>query len=481
MRTSFFGLETALRALEAQRGAVEVAAHNIANAQTPGYSRQVARLTPTAPYRAPDITGPVGPGTWGTGVEIGEITRIRDAFLDRQVVAQTSLAGRYEAMEKTLSEVEATLNEPGDSGLAATFDAYWQAWQDVAQNPESLAARQVLLARASALGEDLAALDGQWISIRQDVDGQIADEVSQFNRLADQVAALNRQIVELRTAGQNPNDLLDQRDQLVEQMASIVPIETRAEDDGSLTVWQGGVAVVEGFQSDRLLVDTSVPGGLAITWASTGQPPDVGPGAAGSLGGLLDLRERVIPGYRGQLAAVAQAIAVQTNAVHRLGISLPTAEAGGTSADGYDFFVYTAPTATQPLRLELSPDVAGQPENVAAALPGMGPGDGSNALDIAALLDTPGTVGAASIEDAYRGLVGQVGADSLEASTRNGNTQALLQSLEGQRQSVEGVSLDEEMARLVQFQHGYNAAARVFTAVDEMIDTVVRGLGLVGR
>lgn len=483
MRSSFFGLETALRALEAQRGAVEVAAHNVANAQTPGYSRQVARLVPTPPYRTADLQGPTGPGTWGTGVDIADITRVRDAFLDRQVRTQTSLGGRYDAMDKALAEIEATLNEPGDSGISASFDAYWNAWQSVGNDPQNLAARRVLLQAAEALGQDLSTLDGQWLSARDDIDRQIEDDVNQFNRITQQIASLNDKIVALKTAGQNPNDMLDQRDLLVQQLGELAPIQTKENADGSLDVWMGGVSVVHRTTADTLQVDTSVPGTVVLRWASTGQPPQIAPGDSGSIAGLLDMRNTVIPGYRGQLADIAQALATETNVLHQQGATLASATAGTTppGGDGITFFDFTAPTATQPLRLTLDADVAGLPENVAAARPGQGPGDGSVALDIAGLVDQAGVVGPGSIQDAYRGLVGQVGADRLEARTRSENTQALLQSLDVQRQSVEGVSLDEEMARLVQFQHGYQAAARVFNTVDQMIDTVVNGLGLAGR
>lgn len=483
MRSSFFGLETALRALEAQRGAVEVAAHNVANAQTPGYTRQVARLVPTTPYRTADLQGPTGPGTWGTGVDIAEISRVRDAFLDRQVRAQASLGGRYDAMDKALGEIEAMLNEPGTSGLSASFDAYWKAWQSVGNDPQNLAARRVLLQTAGALGQDLGTLDGQWLSARDDIDRQIQDNVSQFNEISQQIASLNQKIVGLTTAGQNPNDMLDQRDLLVQQLGTIASVQTKENGDGSLDVWMGGVSVVHRFSSDTLQVDTSVVGSISLRWASTGQPPQIAPGDSGSIAGLLDMRNTVIPGYRAQLAAIAQALATQTNTLHEKGAALASATAGTTppGGDGYDFFDFTAPTVTQPLRLTLDADVAASPQNIAAAQVGKGPGDGTTALDIAGLVDRTGVVGAGSIQDAYRGLVGQVGADRLEARTRSENTQALLQGLDVQRQSVEGVSLDEEMARLVQFQHGYEAAARVFNTVDQMINTVVNGLGLAGR
>ncbi|MBX5476990.1 MAG: flagellar hook-associated protein FlgK [Clostridia bacterium] len=477
MRSTFFGLETALRALEAQRGAVDVAAHNVANASTPGYRRQVARLQATPPYRAIDMDGPIGAGSWGTGVAIADISSVRDAFLDRQVRAQSAWQGRYDAMDKALGEIEATLNEPSTTGLASSLDAYWKAWQAVADDPGNLAARQVLLQTAAALGEDFSHLDQQWLSIRDDVDRQIQDQVAQLNRLAQQVAELNHDIAGLKAMGQNPNDLIDQRDDLLNQMGQIAPLQTRLNADDTVDVWVQGYALVSGDRADA--IDVTVGGGnLTLTWQSTGAQLTIAPGSAGSLGGLLDLREVVIPGYHAQLDAIANALASKTNSLHKAGIDL-------TGANGEDFFSYTGSTTgspwTQPILLQLNPALVGHPEMIAAAAPPGASGDGTVALDIAALLDTPNVVGgAASIHEAYRGLVGQIGADRLEASTRAENAQALLQNLEVQRQSVEGVSLDEEMARLVQYQQAYQAAARTLTAIDDMIGTVVERLGRAG-
>ncbi|MBE3589543.1 MAG: flagellar hook-associated protein FlgK [Firmicutes bacterium] len=472
MRSTFFGLETALRALEAQRGAVDVTAHNVANASTPGYRRQVARLQATPPYRPADMDGPTGAGSWGTGVAIVDISSARDAFLDRQVRAQSAWQGRYDAMDKALGEIEATLNEPSSTGLGSSLDAYWKAWQAVGDDPSNLAARQVLLQTAAALGEDFTHLDQQWISVRDDVDRQIQDQVAQLNRLAQQVAELNRDIAGVKAMGQNPNDLIDQRDDLLSQMGQIAPLQTRLNDDDTVDVWVQGYALVSGARADAVTV-TVGGGSLSLAWQSTGATLALPRGSAGSLGGLLDLREAVIPGYRAQLDAIAQAVANATNALHRTGYDL-------NGNPGLDVFNYTAGGPAQPVLLQLNPALVGRPERVAAAAQPGANGDGTVALDIAAAVDQPGTVGAASIHEAYRGLVGQVGADRLEAGTRAENAQALLQNLEVQRQSAEGVSLDEEMARLVQYQQAYQAAARTLTAIDDMIGTVVERLGRAG-
>lgn len=471
MYSTFLGLETALRALYAQRGAVEVAAHNVANAHTPGYSRQVARLTTTSPLVPAGIPSAYPAWSMGTGVELTDITRTRDAFLDRQSHVQGGYAGRYGAMDQILEQVEAYLMEPGSQGINASLAAYWKAWQDVGNDPTNLAARRVLLQMASSLGEDLAVLDQHWLAVQENVARLLREDVDRFNALVAQVAQLNRQVVAARLAGREPNDLLDQRDRLLDELSHLAPIRVQEGEAGEVSISVGGVAVLQGGHQEILQV-VEVDGLPQLRWQGLQQDAAWIAEGGGRLGGLQDLGRYIVPGYRDQLARMAQALAQETNQLHAQGFDL-TGQPGGT------FFVYTPPGPHSSLSLQVDPALLSAPEKVAAAA-SPSAGDGSHAFAMANLLDVPGKVGAGSIRDAYRSLVGQVGADRMEVKIRAENAEGLLRNIEYQRQSVEGVSLDEEVARIVQHQLGYQAAARVITAIDEMISTVVGRMGRAG-
>ncbi|MDI3269267.1 MAG: flagellar hook-associated protein FlgK, partial [Bacillota bacterium] len=465
MYSTFLGLETALRALYAQRGAVEVAAHNVANAQTPGYSRQTARLSTTSPLLPSGIPSSFPAWSMGTGVELTSITRTRDAFLDRQGHVQGGYAGRYGAMDQILEQVESYLLEPGAQGINASLSAYWKAWQDVGNDPTNVAARRVLVQMASSLGEDLAVLDQHWVAVQENVDRLLREDVDRFNALVTQVAGLNQQVVAARLAGREPNDLLDRRDALLDELSRLAPIRVQEGESGEISLSVGGVAVLQGGHQEILAV-VEVGGLPQLRWPGLQQDASWIQEGGGRLSGLEDLGRYVVPGYRSQLAQMVQVLALETNALHAQGFDL-SGQPGGS------FFIFTPPGPHSPLSLQVDPALLGAPEKVAAAA-SPSAGDGSHAFAMAGLLDVPGKVGAGSIRDAYRSLVGQVGADRMEVKIRAENADGLLRNIEYQRQSVEGVSLDEEVARIVQYQQGYQAAARVITAIDEMISTVVQ-------
>lgn len=274
MRSTFFGLELARLGLWAQQRALDVTGHNIANANTPGYSRQVARLAPTPAYAPPSRAMAVEAGQVGTGVQVAGIQRVRDLFLDRQVRDLQGQLGRWQVRTQTLAELETILGEPSDAGLARALADFWEALGVVANRPDSLPARTAAIQQAHTLLERFQEADRQLADLQRNLDASILARVDRANQIATQLADLHRRIQVATAAGQSPNDLLDERDRLVEELGGLLPVRVTEREGGALRVEVAGLPLVDG-RVVHLLVVREEP--VAATGAGTG--------GAGSPGG----------------------------------------------------------------------------------------------------------------------------------------------------------------------------------------------------
>lgn len=439
--SSFMGLQTALRGLLAQQRALDVTSHNIANANTVGYSRQEAAMGAAPAY---EIDGGAvaggAPAQLGTGVEVTAYRRIRDNFLDLQYRAQAMRLGGYSAQTRSLDQVELALAEPGENGIAAQLDRFWSGWGDLANAPESAATRQALVEHARSLAVGFATLDNQLATVSQ----QAADEYAaitgaggEVQMIADEIAQLNAAIRAEVTSGSQPNDLLDRRDLLLDRLATLGQVSTSDPGDGTLTVSFGDAA-------------NPLVTGATVDWPQALTSP------GGKLGALTTLSAPTgtIASYRADLSAAAKQLADAVNALHN---------PGGT---GTDFFTYTAGSEASTLAVNVTP------AGVRASSTGS-PGANDVALAIAGLRG-----GAA--DQAYASLVSRIGNDVREAGRQEQNSQRLLDAVADRRDAVAGVSLDEEMTGLIRFQRGYQASARAMSTLDEMLDVLINRTGRVG-
>jgi flagellar hook-associated protein 1 FlgK len=453
--STFLGLQTALRGVLAQQRALDTTAHNIANANTVGYTRQEALLEATEPYTVPGVTRPPQAGQLGTGVDVDRYRRIRDDFIDTQLRAQTTLRGMHDAVQDGLRQVELVLAEPGETGINTMLARYWAAWHDLSNAPENLATRQALAQSAGALADGFRNLESQLQTIKTQIGQNEVTTIDEVNSIGVQVAALNQSIHDAYVVGDQPNDLLDQRDLLIDRLWELGNVSITAGAYGVLDVTFAGETLVTSFTPSTL-----APPASAFTSLT-----------AGKLRGLLDLDAK-IDGYLTTLNGIASELITSTNAQHAAGFDL-TGSAGGT------FFAGTDAT-----NIAIAPAILTNPSLIAAADAWAGagePGNADNALAVAGLQTTPlAALGGATVDAAYARLVTTIGSDSREAQRLFGNAEVLANGLENRRQSVSGVSLDEEMTGLIRFQRGYQAAARALSAMDEMIELLVTRTGRVG-
>jgi flagellar hook-associated protein 1 FlgK len=461
------GLQIARSGLLAQQAVIAVTAHNVANADDPNYSRQSVLLEPNPPYAPPSLDQESVPGQFGMGVQVVGVRRAADQFLDAQLWTAAGALGASTQQAQTLGQVQALVDEPSATGLGSQLAQFWNAWQNLANDPQSIAARAQVLAAGQALATAFQQLDGQLAALQANLDAAVAEQVDRVNRLAAQIATLNAEIAAATASGQSPNDLQDQRDALVGQLAEILPVQVRWQPDGEADVAVDGAGLVQGAQTLTLqaIPNPANNNFRSLSWAGLNLQATP---SGGTLGALLDLRDRTVAGYRAQLDALAGGLAQQVNTLHTSGFDL-------TGAPGLPFFVPASGAAMTAGTIALNPALVGQPAEVAAASsPTSGPGDGSNALRIADLQGQAFLAGnTATAGDFYAAFVGQIGSDAAAAQAAQANLQALQQSIRQQQQQVAGVSLDEELTAMVEAQHAYGAAARTVAVIDRMLGDLV--------
>jgi flagellar hook-associated protein 1 FlgK len=446
--STFMGLETTLRGILAQQLAIDVTGHNISNANTVGYTRQAAVLAPTTPYTEPGVSRPPQAGQLGTGVDVTSYMRVRDTFLDIQYRAQSMRQGMATATQDGLQQVQRAFTEPGDQGLNSLLASYWSSWQDVSNAPENMATRQSLAQNAAALADGFNSLAGQLATVQSQTGQNVTMTIDQVNQVGAQIGQLNDAIMKSTVTGDHPNDLLDQRDALIDQLSQLGNVTVTDTTLGQVDISIGGASLVTGATSATLAES------------------DMTSLTSGKLAGLIQLRDTTIPGYQNQLDTLASTLASATNAQHALGFDL-TGTAGGA--------FFTGSTAAT---LAVNPAVIANPALIAASGNGQ-PGNAGNALALAGIRNQA-LIGASTIDTAYSQLVTQVGSDTQQAGRDKDTADLLTGSIDDRRQSVSGVSLDEEMTNLVKFQRGYQASARAMSAMDEMIDQLISRTGKVG-
>jgi flagellar hook-associated protein 1 len=433
--SSFLGLQTSLRGLMAQQQALDVATHNIANANTVGYTRQEATLGATDALHVDAGATRNGQGAFlGQGVDVTAYRRIRDSFLDLQVRAQSMALGDATTTAEALDRVQSALGEPSDTGINALLNKFFTAWSDLANHPESAGSKQAVESAARTLADafkTLATDIGNAATDAQNEFTQITGATGPIQSAATQLAQLNRAIDTALDGGQSPNDLLDKRDQLLDELSQYGQVSVTQLGNGRIQVMLGNQSVV-----NDTTVDWQVP------------PPGTFAAGGGTLGALQTLTGTTLPGYLTALDDVAKSLADDVNAAYGSSFF------GGTTA------------------LTLGTGIPAASTIVA----GTGSGAASNdvALAISELRNTSAT------GSQYGALVRQIGSDASNATNAQAIAQAALDGAEDRRQNVAGVSLDEEMANMLRFQRGYQASARAMSSIDEMLDTLINRAGRVG-
>lgn len=466
--SGFSTLNTAISGLTAAQRGMDVVGQNITNANTPGYSRQVVRLasigaTTAATFHTGNNFSTIG------GVAVESVSRIRDTFLEGTRVAAGATKSALEAQTTALKGVEQLLSEPGDGGLQAVLDDFYSSWQTLAQNPGNGPAGAIILQRGTTVAAQLKFVsDGigqRWETSYE----ELKATVSQLNQAASDLAGVNAKIREGTVAGRPVNELMDQRDTLARTLGDLAGGTARAMDDGMISVSVNGMVLVSGAHAERF----TLSGGADLP-SATADPPTVSfgstavPVASGKAAGLLAALRTDLPATSATLDDLAISLRDVVNTVHSAGYT-------ASGAAGGDFFVGGSASS-----LRVLPTTFG--DLAVASAPGVVNGENARALgDLAIDTNAQAVLGGDSPSQRWRELTGAVGTQ-LQGLTRALQVQeSVVATADSAVESDSGVNLDEEMTSLLMFQRSYQASARVITAMDEVLDTLVNRLGTIGR
>lgn len=631
---TFSGIEMGRLALQNFQTGLHTTGHNISNAKTEGYSKQRVVLRTRDPLYQPNLDRPERAGQIGQGMQVTEIQRVRDEFLDKRIGLEKVESGYWDARKKYLAQTEAVFNEPGSLNLREDLDAFWQGWQEVANNPAERAPKSVLIERAKRISDTVQHSFRQLKSIRESLDREVIHKTKRINEIATTVRDLNKQILQLEAVGDNPNDLYDRRDLLFEELSTLANVTMENIDPNETIVYIGGRHLVQGEQVEKLtLVEDPANEGMSrVLWKTDGVEVNF---KGGEMRGLLEVRDVDVVSSINKLDAFALNLAETVNEIHRDGFgvnqvtgldffkTLPVTtsaegnydikedgnvhtvlfkingtnelnpkdtigmkgeltfnnerrdgvkvkvpyfesdrvedvikrindsdanvaayldhrnrltikarvyddykqpnfaighiedsseflagiggilkEAGSSGAyqwtsasqtskirpgaDSYSVSPYQHPAA----RLAVNEYIQNDVDNLAVGggfdTTGDGkydfaPNEGNNdiALKIAQIKhkDVMGDTHS-TFNDFYAAAVADIGAKTETAAVETEKQGAIVGHLEQLRQAVSGVNLDEEMAEMVVYQHGYNAAARVVSTMDRLLDTIINRMGV---
>jgi flagellar hook-associated protein 1 FlgK len=561
--TDIFGvLSIGSKALLTQQKGIYVTGNNIANVNTPGYTRQRLNMSSDVPVNS--SIGLLGTGVTATGVE-----RIYQRFLGGQINNETQSLGKWEANKDMLERAEMIFDESGGYGLNQIMSEFWTAWQDLSNNPSGSVERTILVAKSEMLAETFSKNYQDLQTVQKEIDTMVKGAVEEINSLSEKVVNLNQKIIQIEAGGEPANDYRDQRDLVLNQLSELIDIDSFEGANGGVTVSVGtGQPLVEGTNAYRLSTQVNEFGHQDVVWvdAANNTLSITDSIDGGKLKGWLDARDLDIRDYLNELDTMAQRLMEEVNGLHAGGYGLDgstgndfftgsatasgvldsqltitaqdggagnlsvTLVAGGTAGsesvttdpvtgdiriaieDGVSTraqiaaalqghpAIATVAAAAPPdtawtlgagtdtvalaggasaANMQVNPAIVLDEQLIAAAagfnaVPGDKPGDNSNAVAIANLQNSLTMNGnSATFGAYYESFIGEVGHAVQQAGSYYDHQDQMVHQLENYRESISGVSVDEEMVNLVKYQNAYQAAAKLITTADEMMQSVL--------
>ena len=495
----FDTLGTATRGLAVVQSGIATTGHNIANANTPGYTRQKSLIEASQPYQT-------GAGTIGTGVEQISVERVVDRFVAERMVRETSRQANLDTQASIYRQVESVVNSQEGGGLSDELTSFFDALDDLsnATDPGQSAARAQLLSAAESLADSIHRSDGQLRSLQRDADRGITSVLSEVNSISAEIAELNKKIAAAEVSAP-ANDLRDQRDQLVLALAEKVDINLVTDNQGMLSIRiSGGLPLVDRDIAAELqsVVDPANPNAFDPTFS---QVYYSGAGTffdatsllrGGQLGGLIEARDGILGGAIRELDGFAFTLAENVNQVHRGGLGLVDGNAHDLFADLSGQTSVDDAARNFGLSADIDPSQGGTLLNIAAGAgpnpvtggPAAAPGDtawierlkdlrsGSVATYLAG--DVPGTPTGttSSLVNTLGKWVGDIGQGARSAERSLAQQESVLSSIKERRDSISGVSIDEEVAELVKLQASFQANAKVLSTISAMLDELFSAL-----
>lgn len=485
--SSFRGLSIGVSAIYANQRALDVTGHNISNVNTPGYTRQKIANS-AAFYQKVGYSGKGNSMQLGTGVDVQEIRQYRDEFLDNKFKRENTELGYWSARYSSIEELETVFNDNTEEGLQTVMNNFWNSWEQLSKPTGGVTARAMVKETAIAFVETVKNMDRLMNDFRKNKDKEIIESVDRINEIAERIAELNIEINKIEANGAVANDLRDERNYLIDELSGKAKIQVY---DGTMVkIAVEGYMLVEGGRFERIgaVPDSDNNGYVRLVWARTNDRLEP---TSGSLMSMIESRDTLVEGFRVKLSEFVRGVATAVNEIHVTGYGLN--DAADAPPPHRNFFINELDGSGDNIdisNIAFNPDLNDY-DNIAAAEEAGNYEDNRVAVKIAELRlkDYFSETGYETVQDNrkynfdefYRNIITDLGNKGQEAATAVDAQMLLVDQLDYRRQSVSAVSMDEEMSNLIRFEHAYNAAVRIVNVIDEMIETVVNRIGLVGR
>lgn len=469
----FGGLYISITGLQASRMSLDTVSHNISNANNPNYVRQSA-IHANNPY----TNSTDGRLQTGTGVHVIEVRQIRDEFLDMKIRREVSTFGYHYAKSQILGDLEGVFNEITNSGLQKVMHDFWKNWNELSKEPDSLTMRGLVHESSVAFTDTANHISRQLNDIRQNLNKEILVKVDEVNSILNEIGELNKSIklVEGENSRIKANDFRDERNGLLDRLSELIPITSYENAHGETVVSLQGRDLINGNYISTIDVKNDENGLGHIYWKNSNEKIELN--GQGELAGFIDVRDSSMVEYMNKLDELVGEFANEVNALHKSGFDLEGKN------EKKDFFIGSGGKITAS-NIKVNPDLANY-NKIAISLTNDAKGDGEIAKEICKLRDKKlyGDKNGEkdmNIEDYYRNIITTLGIERQASESIARNQGFLIKTIDDKRKSISNVSLDEEMADMIRFQHSYSANSRVINAIDEMIETVVTRVGIVGR
>ena len=436
--------------LAAFQGALDVTSHNVANAANENYSRQRVELSTNLPQ---NLSGLV----WGTGVKIDQITRARNQLTDTQIRNNNSTYNDSSHRSEILSQVESLFPEPSDLGISSLINSFFDSWNELAVTPNSPTLRTNVIQSAQKLFGQVQTVYQGLDEIRGSLLNDAKSKVQELNSLLKQVTNLNNQIASASVMGSDNNDLLDQRDHVIDQLSEITNISVSYDSSNAAVISVGGVFAADQNVSTEFKV-SSVNNGLILTTSDGNSVANI---RGGTLFATMDTYSNTIPKYQNDLDNVMNTLVESVNNIHSRGYTNT-----GSPETGINFF-----DSYKDGVLKINDKILSNNNYLAVSSDGTS-GNGDIAVSIAGL-SNQALINGSTISDSYSNLVSSIGNDKNTSDQQANSGQLILQQLQDQKNSYSGVSIDEEMTNVITYQRSYDASAKLITVADQMLQTVL--------
>lgn len=458
------------RAMMNSQTGIQTVSHNIANKSTEGYSRQRVEMKANEPIG-------LGKTRVGMGARPGDVTRTTNEFLEKQIANEQTKLGFSKGEADYMMRVEQIFNEQINKGLNQFMGDFFNSFREFANQPESTSNRALVKETAEHVGKDFTRVNKQLKDIQSEMDFQLQVEVESINRIAAEIADINKNIQTVEMSGGHSNDERDRRDLLLKELGEKINIRVGEGKDGRITVTAGDTAlIVSGFESGRLEAvptaakDRKREGNFDIMFTSNkyDQPVAITRQIReGTLGGVINVRDNVVNNLREKLDQLAHHFSKSVNEVHRMGFNL-------YNEQGLDFFEPIGQVEGASEAIRVNSEIMDDPAKIAGAASAKSPGDSRVALVIANLQFAPSMGNNMStMADFYNGIVGELAVSTKKTNSAFEHQAAVLDQLKNIRESISGVSLDEEAVKMIEYQRAFEASAKVIKTADEMFQTIL--------